>query len=92
MAGTGVNKKQAREWLKLHPSCVACGAIEDLSVDHIIPQSAGGPDEFSNYQTLCMTCNRVKGAKSNEEFFKFWAPTPNRPKSVFEALMRARSA
>lgn len=89
MAGTGVNKKVAREWLAVHDFCIVCGAREDLSVDHIIPQSKGGPDHESNYQTLCMRCNRLKGAKSMEEFLRWWAPKP--PMSVDEALRRARA-
>ncbi|MDP2661878.1 MAG: HNH endonuclease [Dehalococcoidia bacterium] len=43
--------------------CVKCGAESDLTVDHIIPVIAGGPNEESNFQTLCKTCNSRKGAR-----------------------------
>jgi hypothetical protein len=48
-------------------TCKTCGRSIvthpglELQVDHIIPFSHGGPDEISNYQTLCMECNLGKG-------------------------------
>jgi len=42
--------------------CVACGSPDRLSLDHIIPWSAGGPDTEDNLQTLCRPCNSSKGA------------------------------
>ena len=45
----GISKKE-------HPSV-------QLEVDHIIPVSRGGLTEEDNLQTLCIRCNRGKGAK-----------------------------
>jgi 5-methylcytosine-specific restriction endonuclease McrA len=54
------------EWLALLEShgvvCLACGADEDLSVDHIVPLSHGASNAISNIQSLCETCNSLKGA------------------------------
>lgn len=33
--------------------------------DHIIPKSKGGPDKYTNYDTMCETCNFEKGNKDN---------------------------
>lgn len=33
-----------------------------LTIDHIIPKSRGGINDFSNYQALCEVCNMEKGA------------------------------
>jgi len=38
-----------------------------LEVDHVMPQAAGGTDEFANLITACMDCNRGKGSRMLEE-------------------------
>jgi 5-methylcytosine-specific restriction endonuclease McrA len=43
--------------------CEAPGGTVELTVDHIIPVSAGGTNAESNLQTLCRTCNSRKGAR-----------------------------
>jgi hypothetical protein len=43
--------------------CVSCGGWRDLSIDHKIPESKGGATTLENLQTMCMPCNRRKGAK-----------------------------
>ena len=51
--------------------CELCGAHESqiaLHVDHIIPRSKGGPDELSNFQALCQTCNTNKRAEDDTDF------------------------
>lgn len=32
-----------------------------MTKDHIVPQSMGGANNISNYQTMCMKCNLKKG-------------------------------
>lgn len=46
--------------------CQRCGQILErtaLEVDHIVPIALGGDDEDDNLQTLCVRCNRRKGAR-----------------------------
>ena len=42
--------------------CNQCGASKNLEIDHIIPFSKGGSDDFTNLQLLCRACNAIKGA------------------------------
>lgn len=45
-----------------HFRCVWCGSGNDLTLDHIVPWSAGGGDNVENLRTLCWPCN---GYRSN---------------------------
>jgi hypothetical protein len=42
--------------------CERCGAIYDLTRDHVVPRSMGGGDHMKNMQCLCLRCNQIKGA------------------------------
>jgi 5-methylcytosine-specific restriction endonuclease McrA len=51
--------------------CVYCD--EDLSnseihMDHVIPESIGGPTTYDNLQVTCRKCNLAKGVLSESEF------------------------
>jgi 5-methylcytosine-specific restriction endonuclease McrA len=46
-----------------HPWCQVCLALEDLTVDHIIPIARGGTHARTNLQVLCRACNSAKGAR-----------------------------
>jgi hypothetical protein len=37
--------------------CLRCKATDDLTVDHIFPQSIGGTHAAANLRTLCRACN-----------------------------------
>ncbi|MBA2489080.1 MAG: HNH endonuclease [Chloroflexi bacterium] len=47
----------------LHGQCERCGAVDDLTVDHIVPRSMGGSDERANLRVLCRSCHGAIGAK-----------------------------
>ncbi|HZT58952.1 MAG TPA: HNH endonuclease signature motif containing protein [Pyrinomonadaceae bacterium] len=43
--------------------CQACGSVENLVIDHILPLSDGGFSELENLQLLCRFCNGSKGSR-----------------------------
>lgn len=63
-----------REWLREHEKpneCIYCGSKENLSTEHILPKSWGGPDIPDNVVKVCRTCNSKKGAKKLYEYFGY---------------------
>jgi hypothetical protein len=48
--------------------CVYCGREgDDLTIDHVQPQSRGGATSFENSLTACRSCNSRKGDRTPEE-------------------------
>ena len=51
-------------------TCQYCGCEynetnwRDLTLDHVVPRSAGGHSHWENIVTSCMTCNVEKGSKN----------------------------
>ncbi len=41
---------------------------DNFEIDHITPIKLGGTNEFNNLQLLCVSCNRKKSSKSQEQF------------------------
>ncbi len=42
-------------------TCQYCGSRTNLTVDHVIPRSKGGPSTWENIVASCAPCNRRKG-------------------------------
>jgi len=49
-------------------SCVYCGDISSLTVDHLVPISRGGTSALSNLARACWTCNKQKLDFTPEEW------------------------
>lgn len=47
--------------------CQYCGSPRDLTLDHVIPRSKGGPSNWKNLVTACKSCNARKGDFSPEQ-------------------------
>lgn len=62
--------------LKRRGLCFYCGVelpesdsyIRAWDVDHVIPVSKGGTNDFENLEPSCKTCNQKKGAKDFSDF------------------------
>ena len=59
-------RRQIRE--KWDHQCAYCGSEENLTIDHIVPQSKGGADFTKNVVCCCHDCNQSKG----HEHWKLW--------------------
>ena len=63
--------------------CAICGhqiRYSEMTLDHIIPLSSGGPDEVENLQCTCLSCNQLKGDLMPEQF-------PNKIYTIFRYQM-----
>lgn len=60
--------------------CVYCGDDnkKTLTLDHVIPQSKGGPNTWDNLVTACKRCNNEKADLTLKEYGKE-IPKPQRP-------------
>jgi len=52
-------------------TCVYCGfrslAKRNLTIDHVLPKSRGGPSTYANCVTACKNCNHYKDCCTPEE-------------------------
>ena len=61
--------------------CQYCGiplTIAEITRDHVIPESKGGPTTFDNLVLACQKCNQDKGSSMGKEWTparKPWTPT-----------------
>lgn len=47
--------------------CVYCGSNRNLTLDHVIPKSRGGKNDWNNLVTSCQKCNLKKADRTPEE-------------------------
>lgn len=62
--------------------CQYCGRsfpLHQLSIDHVIPRSRGGPTTWENAVCSCMTCNTRKGSRTPQEARMTLLAEPKRP-------------
>ncbi len=62
--------------------CQYCGeefAPKDLTCDHVIPRSQGGPTEWTNIVASCGKCNRKKGGMTPAQAGLRLLKNPSRP-------------
>jgi hypothetical protein len=46
--------------------CQDCGGHVDLTIDHIVPESKGGPTVIDNLRACCRSCNSRKGHRLDD--------------------------
>jgi 5-methylcytosine-specific restriction endonuclease McrA len=63
--------------------CQYCGHLfpsSELSLDHVIPRSQGGPDTWENLVCACVKCNSRKGGRTPDQARMKLITMPKRPK------------
>lgn len=64
--------------------CVYCGSKKHLTIDHILPRSRGGNNDWTNLATCCFECNIKKSNKTPEEAKMKMNTTPYVPQILVE--------
>lgn len=59
-------KRIREEW---NNECAYCGSKENLTIDHVIPQSKGGTDFTKNVVCCCHSCNQDKSHTPWENWY-----------------------
>jgi len=59
--------------------CVYCGSYKNLTLDHVIPKSRGGTNDWTNLVTSCIKCNLKKADRTPEEARMTMKKTPHVP-------------
>ena len=62
----GIKLTRKNIYIRDNWQCQYCSDVfddKDLSIDHVLPRSRGGKNEWTNLVTSCNTCNWDKGSK-----------------------------
>jgi 5-methylcytosine-specific restriction endonuclease McrA len=70
------------------PMCSVCWETKNLHLDHVIPKSKGGLNDYSNYQLLCAGCNSSKNDKDMDEWHE-WVNTADDERAAAIRVRRA---
>jgi 5-methylcytosine-specific restriction endonuclease McrA len=71
-------------------TCQYCGTrTRELTLDHVIPRSKGGPHTWDNLVSACKGCNHRKGGKNLDQTRMRLARPPREPRSsVYHMVYR----
>ena len=73
--------------------CQYCGdkfPVSELSIDHVVPQSRGGGNTWTNLVCACVTCNSRKGSRTPQEAGINLVRPPVRPRTCPDRSVRLR--
>ncbi len=66
-----------------HNRCQYCGQsfpTSELSIDHVVPRTQGGPDTWTNLVCACVKCNSRKGGRTPNQAHMKLIKKPVQPK------------
>ena len=82
----GLRPNRNRIYKRDNHTCVYCGSTKNLTLDHVIPKSRGGKNDWNNLVTSCFKCNLKKADKTPEEARMKMTHQPYAPTLVGESL------
>jgi len=56
----------------IREGCRKCGTTENLTLNHIVPLSAGGTDKEENLEVLCQKCNNLEYKEIVKKALEFY--------------------
>jgi 5-methylcytosine-specific restriction endonuclease McrA len=90
VAGT-VPFTRANIYRRDNHQCQYCGGTfrsDDLTFDHVIPESQGGRKSWENIVAACVPCNRDKDARTPQQAgMRLKVPVKPKPAPVFHVTM-----
>jgi 5-methylcytosine-specific restriction endonuclease McrA len=63
--------------------CVYCSSVKNLTIDHVIPKSKGGKNNWDNLVTCCSSCNAKKGDRTPEQANLKLNVKPSKPHPLY---------
>ncbi|MHB8971774.1 MAG: HNH endonuclease [Pirellulaceae bacterium] len=82
MPGTTVPFSRRNIYKRDRYTCQYCGrqpALEDLTIDHVVPRAQGGVSSWGNCVLACFACNKHKADRTPEQARMRLRCTPQRP-------------
>lgn len=80
----GLRPNRNRIYRRDGHECVYCGSKKNLTLDHVLPKSRGGTNEWDNLVTSCIKCNLKKADRTPEEARMIMNKKPFAPTLVTE--------
>lgn len=56
---------------KYADTCIYCGSLENITIEHLTPVSRGGTNKANNLAPACLSCNSSKRNKTYEEYMEW---------------------
>lgn len=75
---------RSRIYRRDNHECVYCGSKKSLTIDHVLPKSRGGQNEWTNLVTSCIKCNLKKADRTPEEAKMKMKKPPHVPTLITE--------
>jgi len=79
----GVKLNRQNIFARDRNNCQYCGkhfSTSELSLDHVVPRSKGGPVSWENLVCSCMKCNSKKGGRTPHQAHMRLITKPEKPK------------